>query len=142
MNKTMFFRKNFNPPAGGSISNLKSRQAGTALLMTILILNSIILISLAAAKLVVSGVKMSGTQAQSTKAYFAAEAGAERVLYEYRKAHGSGCNYGAEGNCHFSKNLPNLSSYHVDYSAGSNVIFVSVGASAGMSRSVELEFDF
>jgi Tfp pilus assembly protein PilX len=121
-------------------------RAGTALLMTILILNSIILISLAAAKLVVSGVKMSGAQAKSTKAYFAAEAGAERILYEYRQTHGNGCDYSEdqsfEANCHFNKILFNNSSYQVDYSAGSNVIFISAGAFSGLRRTVQLDFNF
>jgi len=74
-------------------------SAGTALLMTILILNSIILISLAAAKLIFSGVTESNTQARSTKAYFAAEAGAERILYEYRQTHKCGKPFSALGSC-------------------------------------------
>jgi hypothetical protein len=119
---------------------------GTALLMTIMILNSIILISLAAANIIVSGVKMSGTQSQSTKAYFAAEAGAEQLLWQYRKS-GGVCQIGAESSCNFSKNLSNGSSYQTKYVSGSvnpgiTLIFISKGTFTGLSRSVELDFKF
>ncbi|MDD5528304.1 MAG: pilus assembly PilX N-terminal domain-containing protein [Patescibacteria group bacterium] len=118
-------------------------RAGTALLMTILILNSVILISLAAAKLIVSGVKESGTQSRSTKAYFAAEAGAEKVLYEYRKTFTCASPFDS---CHYAGSLPAGSSYQVDWisggdsNPGSTIIFVSVGTFSGLKRSVELDF--
>lgn len=116
-------------------------KSGTALLMTILILNSIILISLAASKLVVSGVKMSGTQARSTKAYFAAEAGAEKVLWAFRKP-GGGC-VDVRESCHFSKILPNGSLYQVDdVSLATTTIFISIGTFSGIKRSVELDFNY
>jgi Tfp pilus assembly protein PilX len=120
-------------------------KKGTALLMTILILNSILMISLAASKLIFSGVRMSGTEAKSTKAYFAAEAGAEKILWEFRQ--GAGACKASETNCHFSKSLPNNSSYQTDYisgsqNVGSTLIFVSVGAFSGLKRSVELDFRY
>lgn len=58
---------------------------GTILLMTFLILASIITASIGVASIMVAGIRMGGTQARSTKAYFAAEAGAERILWEIRK---------------------------------------------------------
>lgn len=118
-----------------------ANRAGTALLMTILILNSIVLISLAASKLIVSGVKMSGIQAKSAKAYFAAEAGAEQLLWSYRKS-GGPCTVGAENSCHFSKKLPNASLYQVDYINPTVTTFISVGSFSGLKRSVELNFNY
>ncbi len=125
-------------------------QAGTALLMTVLILNSIILIALAAAKLISSGVAEGGSQSRSTKAYFAAEAGAERILYEYRQTHVCVKPFSALGDCHFTKNLPDGSSYDVDWKSGDDefgdtLIFVSQGSfpqSNGLKRSVELDFNY
>lgn len=123
-------------------------KAGTALLMTVLILNSIILISLAAAKLIIGGVKDSGIQSRSTKALFAAEAGAERMLYEYR--HGSN-NCGVAGyattSCAFSKSLPGGGSYTVNWQRGDNnpgdiLVFVSIGTYSGVERSDELDFNY
>ena len=120
-------------------------SSGTALLMTVMILNSIILISLAAAKLVTSGIKDSATQVKSTKAYFAAEAGAERELYEYRKT--LVCADPAYATCHFASVLPGGSSYDVSYVSGDQVrgdtlIFISVGTFAGLKRTDELDFNY
>lgn len=136
-----------NKMAQKNIQNFKcdvrkmSQKSGTALLMTILILNSIVLISLAASKIVVSGVKMSGIQAKSTKAYFAAEAGAEQLLWSYRKS-GGACAPSSENSCHFKKNLPNASSYQVDYISPTATTFVSIGTFSGLKRSVELNFNY
>lgn len=58
---------------------------GTILLMTFLILVSILTATIGAASIMVAGIRMGGTQARSTKAYYAAEAGAERILWEIRK---------------------------------------------------------
>ncbi|HTW97000.1 MAG TPA: hypothetical protein VMD74_05080 [Candidatus Methylomirabilis sp.] len=120
--------------------NYQSQNSGTALLMTVLILNSIIVIALAAASIIFSGVTMSGTQTKSTKAYFAAEAGAERLLYEYRWANGMGCADTSEANCHFSGFLASGGTYQVDYVTGSNITFISVGNFAGLKRMVQLDF--
>lgn len=68
-----------------------SNKNGSALLIIVLLLASIILAVLGAAGIIMSGIKMSGLQEKSTTAYFAAEAGAERVLWEIRKNSFSGC---------------------------------------------------
>jgi hypothetical protein len=125
-----------------------AKKNGTALLMTILILNSIILISLAAAKVIVSGVKNSGVQSRSTKAYFAAEAGAERMLYEYRKGvNFCGQNGHATSTCAFSAVLSGGGSYQVNWTRGTNdlgstLVFISMGSYAGLRRSDELDFSY
>jgi hypothetical protein len=121
-------------------------KKGTALLMTVLILNSIIIVALAAAKLIVSGVRESGTETRSIKAYAAAEAGAERTLYEYRKT--GVCLKPLFTNCHFTRTLPaGGSSYQADWtsgdgSLGTTLTFISIGASSGLKRSVELDFRY
>src|SRR5680860_1309976 len=58
---------------------------GAALLMTLLILSSILVVALATSDLVMSGIKMSRNRIQSTKAFFAAETGIERLLWAVRK---------------------------------------------------------
>lgn len=115
---------------------------GTALLMTILILNAIVVISLAAAKLVTTGVKMSGIQSKSTRAYFAAESGAERVLWEWRN-NGWTIPPGPSGVSNvFSANLLNGASYQVDKATSTTVIFQSQGSYNELQRTVELELIF
>ena len=63
---------------------LKNNQGSIMLLMTFLVLASILMISLSLSAIVVNGLKMGTTQVHSTKAFFAAEAGAERILWEIR----------------------------------------------------------
>jgi Tfp pilus assembly protein PilX len=67
------------------MNNKLLNNKGVAIYLAILVLTGILIVSLGAANLVVNGLKMSKTQYDSTKAYFAAEAGAERVLWEIRK---------------------------------------------------------
>lgn len=125
-------------------NNLKKiiSSRGTALLMTILILNAIIVVSLAAAKLITGGVKMSGIQSRSTKAYFAAESGAERVLWEWRN-NGWTIPPGNNGaNNLFSATLLNASTYQVDKATSTSVIFQSQGSFNELQRTVELELIF
>jgi len=67
------------------MSSVFKNQKGTAIFLTLIILSSVLIASLGAADLIVSGIKQTRTQSYSTKAYFAAEAGAERALWEIRK---------------------------------------------------------
>jgi len=63
----------------------KNKQGSTALLMTMLILFAIFTVTLAVSDVILNNLKVGRGQADSTKAFFAAEAGAERILYEIRK---------------------------------------------------------
>lgn len=123
---------------------------GTALIMTILILTSILVVTLAASDLIVPGIKMSRTQERSTKAYFAAEAGAERILWEVRKNFfdDSLCIIGDyidfdTATCDSSEHnysLSNNASYSVTYDSGPPVAFTSKGVYLGTNRSVEVSY--
>jgi hypothetical protein len=120
----------------------KAHNRGTALLMTILILNTIVVVSLAAAKLVSGGVRMSGTQSRSTKAFFAAESGAERVLWEWRK-NGWTIPPGPDGvSGMFSDTLFDNGTYSVNKATSTTVIFQSQGEFNDLQRTVELELIF
>ncbi|MEA1963434.1 MAG: hypothetical protein U9M94_04345 [Patescibacteria group bacterium] len=66
-------------------SILKNKTGSAMLLMTLFTLASILTISLSLSAIVVNGLKMGVNQVHSTKAFFAAEAGAERILWEARK---------------------------------------------------------
>lgn len=122
------------------------------MLITLLILTSILTVALAAANLVVSGIKMSGTQERSTVAYFAAEAGAERVLWNLHFGDFAGCNeeeyvdFGSDpANCVVLpafQTLSNNSSYSVFYeSTAPSLEIVSIGSFANVKRIVELGFE-
>lgn len=118
--------------------NIKDNN-GTVLLMTLLILSGILVVALGAASLVTSGIMMSRAQERSTKAYFAAEAGAERALWEVRKN-----NYAAPDQDQenvFSETLGNGASYSVDYATSSpNIYFTSNGSYRALARSVKIGF--
>jgi len=111
---------------------------GSALLLSLFILTSIVIVAFSGATGVLANLKISGSVTRSFRAYFAAEAGAERLLYEVRK---NGYDLGtySEGNV-FWGNLDNNSSYSVDYKSFAPIVFSSVGTFDKMKRSVEITF--
>jgi hypothetical protein len=66
-----------------------NKSGATLLLMTLLILTSIITVTLIASEIVRMNLIMDRTQIYSTTAFFAAEAGAERILYDIRSSNAS-----------------------------------------------------
>jgi hypothetical protein len=68
-----------------AISQLsRNNQGSIALLMSMIVLSSILVIVLTASEIIRNGLAADRTQLDSTKAYFAAESGAERILWETR----------------------------------------------------------
>lgn len=63
---------------------LKNQFGGTLLILTIIILTAVLTVVMAVADIVRNGLIIDRTQLESTKAFFAAEAGAERILWELR----------------------------------------------------------
>jgi hypothetical protein len=132
----------------------KGNEQGTMLLMTLLILSGILTVTLGAASLVVAGINMSRTQERSTKAYFAAEAGAERVLWLVRKDGGFNFEECADsGQCvNFDTKtcdacdaafylLANDTAYNVNYASTTDeIIFTSTGRYGGTRRSVQVGY--
>ncbi len=62
-----------------------NNQKGSIVLITILILSIVIVMVLGSADLVKQGIRANRNQEYSATAYFAAETGAERTLWENRK---------------------------------------------------------
>ena len=74
-----------------------NQQGGTILLLTVLMITATLVVTLTASDIIRTGILISRERHDSTKAYFAAEAGAERILWELRY---NGMNPGAGGlNC-------------------------------------------
>lgn len=63
---------------------LKNKKGGTILIMTLLMLSSILVVALSVSDIVNIGLRINQNQVYSTKAYFAAEAGAEQILNNVR----------------------------------------------------------
>jgi len=64
---------------------IKNQKGATALLLTLLILMSMLFIAITASDIIRNGLQMSQAHLQSTKAYYGAESGTERMLWEIRK---------------------------------------------------------
>src|SRR3989344_1192464 len=132
------------------MKKITNNKKGTALLMTLMVLTSALTVALGAANLVTQGIIMSRTQTQSTKAFFAAEAGAERALWILRKGvfSDSNCNSGANKYIRFNQNqcgsyiqsvynLSNGAFYYVEYDSGAEITFNSNGVFQDTKRRVE-----
>ncbi|MEA3463699.1 MAG: pilus assembly PilX N-terminal domain-containing protein [Patescibacteria group bacterium] len=134
------------------MNNSLKNNNGTALFMALLILTGMLVVVLAASDIITRGIKMSRTQARSTKAYFAAEAGAERILWEVRKNNFDDSFCSDNDYINFDTNpatcdssiriyfLSNNASYSVVYSSGPSVTFTSNGIYLSNRRSVELSY--
>jgi len=72
-----------NNKSAGQKGKSRNRR-GSALILTMFIMAGMLVVAMGGAYVVLLGIKAGGIQAQSTKAYFAAEAGAERLLWEIR----------------------------------------------------------
>jgi Tfp pilus assembly protein PilX len=121
------------------MSKIVIKNNGSTLLITVLLLTSIIIIALNAANIIISGTKMSGVQERSTLAFYAAESGAERFLYEARKT----TNLPATANADLYGTiiLSNNSIYNVNYGTSSPDIYAtSTGGFLETKRSINLNF--
>lgn len=115
----------------------KKKFKGSALLLTMFILAGMLIVSLSGAYIILVGIRASGIQSQSTKAYFGAEAGAERLLWELRN---NGYIYSTPSwTSVFSDTLPvSGANYNVYFSAFPPLVFTSIGEYQNTKRSVEL----
>ena len=125
------------------IKNLRKRK-GSALLLSLLLITSIIVIAMGGSSLALSGIRMAGVQSQSVKAYFAAEAGAEELLYKVRITNEINLS-GDEGDIVIDENiLSSDSKYKVIFyqkvPPGDKNIFLSIGTFLNTRRSVDISF--
>lgn len=71
---------------------LKNKEVGaTSIIMVMIILTGMLFVVLSINSIVMNGINMSRSHIESTKAYFAAESGTEKILWYIRKF-GSGTN--------------------------------------------------
>jgi len=70
-----------------------SQQGAISILLAVLLLTELSVIGLGIATLTVKQLRMSRQVGQSVVAYYAAEAGAERCLYDVRKSGAVSCPY-------------------------------------------------
>lgn len=124
---------------------VSANKAGSAIILVLFILSTVMIIIFASSSVVISGLKMGRIQSDSTHAYYAAESGAEKLLYSFRK----------RGFLEeiitktppvvviaYERDTPYYSpwSYEVEYNSYSPLIFTSIGSYAKTRRSVEITF--
>ncbi len=117
--------------------DIRMDKRGSALALTMFILAGMLLVALSGSYIVLLGIKAAGVQSQSTKAYFAAETGAERLLWKLRKD-GWSRPPTSENTVVLSDTLPSGASYTVYYTHFNPIIFNSYGEFNQTKRSVEV----
>ncbi|MDI3496587.1 MAG: hypothetical protein PWQ35_608 [Patescibacteria group bacterium] len=114
------------------------------MIFTMFILAGMLIVAISGAYLISVGITAAGVQMQSTRAYFAAESGSERILWEFRK---NGADYGTADmgtgvpileDLNLGENL----SFQVFHNIDPNTLhnYRSVGSSGAVKRSVEISF--
>jgi len=112
------------------MNNSLSQKGAVSIVLAILLLSILLVIGLGISTLMLQQIKLSGQSSQSVVAFYAADSGAERCLYEVRKG---------SNNCPWadvSLDIP-LTKYTVDYTPGTNLI-ESVGEYRTTVRKLEL----
>ncbi len=111
--------------------------------MTMFIMAGMMIVAASSSYIVVLGIKAGGIQAQSTKAYFLAESGAERLLFEMRK----GGDFTWNSDPDFSEvayenetdDFVLGGSYEVFHIALNRLLYRSVGDFGNTKRAVEID---
>ena len=120
-------------------------KSGSALLLTMFILSGMLIVAISGAYIIVLGIRAGSIQSQSTMAYFAAESGAEQLLYTVRKSWDEEMKEDFEyGDDVYGRGFdlaPGLS-YNVYYMTipSQPATFSSIGIYKDTKRSVELQF--
>lgn len=118
-------------------------KKGSALLLTLFIVSAIIVVALGSSYFVMIGLRSGNLQYDSSRAYYVAETGSERVLNEVRK---NGFNlreapFGEIYNIIIpDMALNNEASYSISNVSWNPIKLISVGTYGRTKRSVELEF--
>lgn len=110
--------------------NMVFQQGAVAIIFSVLLLVVLLVIGLGISAVLLQQVKLSRQTGESVVAFYAADAGAERCLYEVRKNAAVTCPSGV---------LDNGASYTVDYNGSDTV--TSLGRFRATSREVELTWD-
>lgn len=121
--------------------NIRKDLKGSALIFTMFIMAGMLIVAMSGAYLIFTGILASGVQSQSTKAYFAAEAGAERILWDYRKADAAAGGSASQGSILRAGTLGDGITFRVYYTPQSTLHnYTSIGSFNNIKRSVEVSF--
>lgn len=110
-------------------------------MLTMFILFAILAVAFGGSALVMSGLRISDLSARSGKAYYSAETGAERLLFETRR-NGFDLNPASAPrlNVFGLDTQEDGATYVVNYDSFAPIKFTSIGDYQGAKRSVEISF--
>lgn len=119
-----------------------NKQRGASLLLVLLILTAILAIAFGVTGLMLGEIKISREVPRSLRAYYAAEAGIERSLYDIRR--GSGANdIGSPPSCVGGGAVcldGSATCYSVDIVPGDPFVIKSYGCFKGVRRAIEVSY--
>ncbi len=126
------------------INNCK-QERGAAILLTFLVLTTVFVIALGISGLMLGETKMSREVPRSLRAYYAAESGIEKSLYDARKGAGANdigspprCSSGTGAIC---LDAENATCYSIDVtSTPPNVNIKSYGCYKEVRRAIEISY--
>lgn len=118
---------------------IKNREVknGSALLLTMFILAGMLIVAVSGSYIILVGIKASGIQSQSVKAYFAAEAGAENILWFLRR-YGWEYSLPSQTPIFYGLMPSSRAEYHTYYTSFPPLVFTSIGEYQNTKRSVEI----
>lgn len=117
--------------------NIFKEKSGSALALTMFILAGMLMVALSGSTVILLGLKAGGIQSQSTKAYFAAESGTERILWELNRNTWIRPAVSLTDS-RFDVTMPGGGSYKIYYTNFNPIIFTSVGEFNQTKRSVQI----
>lgn len=117
--------------------NILKEKPGSALALTMFILAGMLMVAMSGSTVILLGLKAGGIQSQSTKAYFAAESGTERILWELNR-NGFSLPTPSLADVRFDATMPGGGNYQIYYTNFYPIIFTSVGEFQQTKRSVQI----
>jgi len=116
------------------LKNLNSEEGVVSIIFGILLLSMLLVISSTVFILMFQQLKMSRQTGYSVVAFYAAEAGAEKCLYQIRNNTGAGCDISGGGT--INEIFSNQANYQTVYNGSTEIN--SVGRFLGTTRKVKL----
>jgi len=110
--------------------NTFSQKGAVSIIFAVMIMSIIVVITASMSALMIQQIKMSGQTGYSVVAFYAADAGVERCLYDIRK--------GGAIDCSYSVDFTSGAKYTVTYDGLS--VITSKGEYKGVSRKVEVSW--
>lgn len=118
------------------------KNKGASILLTLLILTAILAIAFGITGLMWGELKLSQDVPKSLKAYYAAETGIERKLYEIRSDPPNNNDIGSPPSCTSGAVCLEGSDncYSVDVNVGATITIKSYGCYKGIKRAIEVSY--